>query len=132
MNVYVDDPLVILRGTFLQRNRITALIILAWRILGVNLAYTKAQCNDTIDWIGWNLAGSTLHKTVTCNVRSDRLDELFELALRHVKANVISIKDLRTFVGKAQSMASLLYSWRPFLSMLWAAIYSVQSNAPAG
>ena len=42
---------------------------------------------------------------------------------------MVALKSLRSFTGKAQSIASLLYTWRPFVQMLYAAIYS---EAPAG
>ena len=47
-----------------------------------------------------------------------------------LRYNTISHKTLRTYTGKAQSMASLLYTWRPFISMLWAALYD-KSNSLA-
>ena len=92
------------------------------------LAYSKAQYGTTIDWIGWHLCCSTLERSVVCTVRQKRRDELYSLSLEMVSANVVTLKALRSCVGKAQSMASLLFSWRPFLAMLWAALYSPPSS----
>ena len=39
--------------------------------------------------------------------------------LRH---NVVRVSTLRTYTGKAQSIAGLLYMWRPFVHMLYAAL----------
>ena len=51
-------------------------------------------------------------------------------------SNVISIKDVRCYVGKAQQIASLLHVWRPFLSNIWNAISksndAKRPGAPAG
>ncbi len=35
---------------------------------------------------------------------------------------------LRSYAGKANSFASILFFWRPFLQYLWAAIYAVDSK----
>ena len=35
-------------------------------------------------------------------------------------ANIISLKDLREYCGRVVCMSSLLSTWRPCLSMLWA------------
>ena len=44
------------------------------------------------------------------------------------------MKELRTFTGKAQSIASLLYVWRPFVHMLYGAITTcaLWSAPPSG
>ena len=45
----------------------------------------------------------------------------------------MSIKELRSFTGKIQSIAAVLHTWRPFVGMLWAATFAVgPSNAPPG
>ena len=53
--MYVDDPLLIIRGADPVRNRLAAVVVLAWRVLGVNLAFAKAQLGSKVDWIGWEL-----------------------------------------------------------------------------
>ena len=44
--------------------------------------------------------------------------------------NVCTKRRLRTFTGKAQSIASLIYVWRPFVHMLYGAIHGQPSDAP--
>ena len=44
--------------------------------------------------------------------------------------NVCTFKGLRTFTGKAQSIASLIYTWRPFVHMLYGALYGPPTDAP--
>jgi hypothetical protein len=48
--------------------------------------------------------------------------------------NVISLKELRTYVAKAANFAMLLFAWRPFLGELWAAVSGKDgsSGAPKG
>ena len=51
-----------------------------------------------------------------------RLDELKDMIAAIRSNNFVSVKTLRTFTGKAQSIASLLFTWRPFVHMLYACI----------
>ena len=47
-----------------------------------------------------------------------------------MKKNVIPKKKLRTYVGKLESIASLLYTLRPFVSPIWASLYADCGQAP--
>ena len=60
------------------------------------------------------------------------MDELRQLADDLAGKNVVGLKELRSFVGKCQAIASLLYTWRPFVHMFYAALHSVISGAPDG
>jgi hypothetical protein len=53
---------------------------------------------------------------------------------RMLNANVISITLLRSVVGKASAIASVLFTWRPFLVELWGALFdaAASAGAPAG
>ena len=52
---YVDDPLFSLRGTAKQRVRSMIRIIIIWSILGLPLAFKKAQFGRKVTWIGFQL-----------------------------------------------------------------------------
>jgi len=133
MQVYVDDPWVAAIGDKVARDRIVALLILAWRIIGVKLAFGKARRGQKVDWIG-----ACMHivdrGTVRAAIMKDRVDEIRHLTEVIAESNVVSIKELRSYTGKLQSMASLLHTWRPFVGMLWAALYQppAHSQAPPG
>ena len=47
--------------------------------------------------------------------------------------NVLAVKELRSYVSKAGNFATLLFSWRPFLGELWAAVCApeVSTGAPS-
>ena len=71
--------------------------------------------------------------SVVATISSERISEFRELTAQMLKQNVTPIKALRSYVGKAQSIASLLFGWRPFVSMLWTALFSDgKSRAPSG
>ena len=44
--------------------------------------------------------------------------------------NVVCLKELRSFVDKIQSLASLLYTWRPFVHMFYAAMHAPAGDCP--
>ena len=111
--------------------RQAALAVLTWTILGVKLATKKGQFGRTVSWIGATF--SATNDGIEATILSSRLLELKELALEIRSSNIVSVKALRTFTGKCQSMASLLYTWRPFVHMFYAAIQTCETGtAPAG
>ena len=133
MQVYVDDPWAAISGDTNVRDRNITVMILCWRLLGVRLAFSKARRGASIDWIGATTS-ITDPQTVKATIMRDRLDEVQYLTKQLSQKNVVPIKDLRSYTGKVQSMASLLHTWRPFVAMLWAALYSPASvsKAPTG
>ena len=46
--------------------------------------------------------------------------------------NTASLRSVRSFTGKAQSMASVLFTWRPFVYMLYGAMSKPPSTLPEG
>lgn len=133
LQVYVDDPWAVVSGTDAQRERSLSLMILTWRVIGVKLAFSKARRGPRVDWIG-----ASLHiedsLTVVASIMKARVDELKRLTSDMLLVNIVPLKELRSFTGKVQSMAGLLHTWRPFVAMLWAALYADTSvsGAPAG
>lgn len=73
-----------------------------------------------------------LPEGVEATITAARITELREMALDiRYCSNVVAVPVLRTFTGKAQSMASLLWVWRPFVHMLYAVLSDgAQGDAP--
>ena len=95
------------------------------------MAFGKGQFVTSTDWIG-----ATFHiepSGVSATIQAARIDELRSLVSMLLSKNAVSVKDLRSFTGKAQSMASLLYTWRPFVYMFYAAVQADElGGAPVG
>ena len=129
MQVYVDDPAIALRGTEEVCQEQVAILLLAWHALGVDLAIKKGQFGDSIDWIGARF--TVLPCAVEATILKHRLDELAVLAKSLLNCKTVApLREVRSFTGKAQSIASLLFVWRPFVHMLYAAMGQQQSGAP--
>ena len=128
MQVYVDDPVVVLQGPTQRRRLHVALLMLSWYILGISLAIKKGQFGTDIDWIGFTY--SICPSGVRVSALASRMTEVQQMAADINKSNVVSLKNLRTFVGKVQSLASLLFMWRPFVHMFYAVIHGDPGGAP--
>ena len=100
----------------------------AWRVIGIDLAFAKGQWGDSVNWIGAKLSIESC-RTLAVTIVQSRLDELAELCEQFRTGNTVSLRRLRSFAGKCQSMAAVLYTWRPFVHMLYGAIYAPQCPA---
>ena len=107
-----------IRGTAEVRRSQVARAVLSWAALAVRLAFKKGQYGAYVDWIGTQFAIRPL--AVEAMILEARLKELKQLIIAMRGKNFVSLKALRTFTGKAQSMASRLFTWRPFVHMLYA------------
>ena len=129
LNTYVDDPIAVVRGTRSSRQHLVAEFILLLRALGFPLAFIKGQLGPVVDWIG--LTVKVERASVVVTISAHRVQELLELTRDGLRCNVVSRKWLQSYAGKANSFASVLVFWRPFLQYLWAALYaSVNPSAP--
>ena len=95
---------------------------------GFRLAYSKGQLGSRVDWIGGNLefAADGIKARVKQTIVEDIQADLNSFA----GLNVIPLKALRLFVGRANHAAGLLLIWRPFLHALWGALYGDACGAP--
>ena len=122
MQVFVDDPWLAMQGSCAQLDRMTAIAIIAWRILGVSLALSKGQIGDSISRIEARLS-IEYDRDLAITIIQSRLDELMQPCIDILASETVSIRKLRAFTGKAQSIASVLHVWRPFVSRLYGALY---------
>ena len=128
VQTYVDDPLVTIRGTPERQRRLTATVLIAWMIMGFPIAVHKATLSTKLTWIGVEL--SVLAEGVEAVVPQDKVLELNEILQTMLQSNVVPKRTLRTVIGKAMSIASVLFCWRPFIQELYMALYVKDSCAP--
>ena len=128
LQVYVDDPLAVARGTPQRRERLFTMLTLAWQVLGFPMALHKAQWGQRVDWIGIQLIWS--NSSVVATVAEEKIAELTVLTNKILSKNVVANDELRTYCGKVQSLANLLFALRPFVGELWAALHSASEGAP--
>ena len=110
LQAYVDDPLAIVTGSKERIGLLIGRLILMWRTLGFPLSFKKGQRGQSLKWIVAKL--SLTAQGIRAEIPTDKVNELTAITTQMLSANVISIKDVRMYVGKAQHIASLLHVWR--------------------
>ena len=123
-------PIHAIRGDRRTRRRLQALIAYTYMVLGFPMAFHKAAQGVLVGLIGAQL--EILKNAVRATMTQAKVDELKALTHDMLKSNVIPKAELRSFVGKWQSAASLLSALRPWISELSAALRDeMPSNAAA-
>ena len=128
VQTYVDDPLFTIRGSEVRQRRLTAVILVSWLVMGFPLALHKATLGCKLTWIGVEL--SILPEGMEALVPEDKVMELRGLLHKMLLSNVVPKKMLRTVIGKAMSIASVIFCWRPFIQELYTALFVTDSHAP--
>ncbi|CAE8627265.1 unnamed protein product [Polarella glacialis] len=129
LNCYVDDPIVIVRGTPSQRKNDLILCLLIWLVLGFPMSFPKAHSGKSLAWIGVQLTIGP--GCISAEITAERLAELLCATERFLQLNVLPLRDVRSFVGQCQHVANTITVWRPFLADIWAALGAEPSGAPA-
>lgn len=113
MEVYVDDPACLLPGTEQGWKQQMAVMTLAWAAMVIVLAFSKVLFGKSVSWIGASFESTNIG--VLAIILRARLDDLLSLVKELLFSNVAPIRKVRTGTGKEQSLALLLWTWRPFI-----------------
>ncbi len=130
---YVDDPVACFAGTALRRAALAALTVYLWLALGFALSFGKGQWSPAAaTWTSASFAVSAAlvvdswgRRTVIAvdvAVKEELVQDLIELSTGILRSNVCAVKRLRTYLGKATHVASLVKLISPFLHRIWAAL----------
>ena len=129
----VDDPIMSIVGDSAAQHLAVCKIVGSILAMGYQLAFAKAQDSDADFEVTWTSARiQILHKelAVKVEVKAEILAELTEGIDDMFRGNAVAIDALRSLAGRATCVASLLHTWRPFVSMLWAPIFSSKAKCP--
>ena len=94
--------------------------MLLWRALGFDLATHKAQLGPQVNWIGYEVSDSALDTTLS--IKKSFMQELLSDTQELSRKNVVGKRALRSYTGRCNHIANLLFAWRPFMDTLWAAV----------
>ena len=131
MHIYVDDPCTTIKGTPARRKRIVTIICIFWLAINWGLSMHKAQQGPKVSWIGFGLSVTDLD--VAAEIKEDSMKDFRKLLAHTRRQRWISVQSLRSFAGKSNHIAKLLFSWRPFLTQLWGASSNPEkATAPEG
>ena len=131
INTFVDDPLTVLSGPAARRTRHMAMIILVWRALGFPISFAKGEEGPKVVWIGTTY--KLLDAAVECSIKEAILNDSREqIEILKSSGNLVKAKLLKSTTSRANHVAGLLMTWRPFLAQLWAVLSSHDDSAPPG
>ena len=124
LQLFVDDPILALRGTPEQIEDMAAKILLLWSVLGLQIAWKKGTLSHTTDWIGANVTVNVESLQVTVQVPAEKIAEWKTLADSLLTKQVVTKTELQKFTGKMQWAAGFARQAKPFVRMLHAALHS--------
>lgn len=125
VNTFVDDPVVVSMADSPRGHaRIALRYFAVWRLLGLDIAYHKADRGSKLVWIGFQLelVGPENRdlRVVLTEQKQQRLMEVFDNIL--ACKGVIPLHLLQYAVGVLGWVTSAIPAARPWLAMVWAAI----------
>ena len=74
LQIYTDDPVATMVGTSQQVDRYITVLVLAWRALGLNLAFAKGQLGCETTWVGHDVTIDNHNKTVNVSIKKQFLE----------------------------------------------------------
>lgn len=120
LHCFVDDPVAVIKGTLAEPQEIVIAMVLVWEALYFKLAYKKRQYGKSVVWIGAELASTP--EGILATVKDTIVEDIVADLVKFDGHNVISRKELRSFVGRANHAAGFLVAVRQFLHSIWGAL----------
>jgi len=105
-------------------------VLLIWGALWFPLSLAKAKRGMSIVWTSGYFESTP--EGIRVGIKDEILVDVLIQSRDFLKSNVLKIKELHSYTGKLVHIASIVYTLRPFLTDLHAAIYETLSNAPTG
>ena len=123
IEIYVDDPLTVWRGTREQIRVMKTVLLLWWITLGLEVSWAKVQHGRKVKWIGAMVeVGKGKAKLA---LPQSYAEELHEEAKDLLKESVTSVQRLRRLAGKASWAGGFIPAVGAMIAPLWAAAAAV-------
>ena len=118
-------------GASSARDEIVAVTVCTWRALGLPLAFNKASRGSDFTWIGVHYCLRKLKRDgkVIITGKPELMKEIQDMTVAHTKVNVLGVRDLHKYVGKANYVAGVVDTWRSFLTDLYGVIHSASPTS---
>ena len=126
LQIYVDDPAGVVRGTSKERDRIISKTLILWASLGARIALHKASRGTCIKWIGAKY--SVLHKGIQVAVDAERITKLTEVVETALSQKGL-VAGMRSLAGELSWVAGIVPTIRPFVNMVWGAVHGMHEQA---
>ena len=131
--VYVDDLLLLARGTQEERWSMVSLLLYTLRALGVQVSLRKGERGEQIKWIGvvinldWVNTPKGERKLVYA-IPKNMICEIKETLESWEGKGMIGLRELRTLTGKLSWVAGIVTRMRWAVSVLYSVIASMEED----
>ena len=120
VQIYVDDPLLALGGSYAVRTLSVSILIIWFSVLSFNMSWQKASLGPEVDWIGAHFSYDK--DGIHVGIPPKKVKELTEELEHHRDNAVVPIRRARSLAGSAGFIAGIIPWWKPFVAVIWAAI----------
>ena len=121
IEIYVDDPLTIWRGTRSRIRLLKVRLLLWWMILGPEISWKKVQHGDLVKWIGANVQVTGLY-SITLSLPDDYAEALRKEATACLALTVVVVTRIQSLAGMSAWVAGFIPAIGSMIAPLWAAI----------
>ena len=128
--MYVDDLLLLLRGSKSQRELILAMVIHTLAAFGVQLSLDKGERGIRCTWIGTTF--ELRHNKIVLSTPKKLLDEVQTKLDEWAKAGMLSVKEMKSVAGKLSWIAGITPRIRWAVTAIYAVIASVERDEASG
>ena len=134
MQLYVDDPAVVVCGTDEGQEVMLDCIILWWMVLGIPLAWLKGLCRPITEVHYWIGVGFRLVRPGVTEVSLpwEFREKLSELLAKVLTESTISDKEAEILCGRAARLAQVIPACQAWVSQLYGAYYGGIKARAAG
>lgn len=125
LQIYVDDPILVVKGNAHQRVWLMAQTLALRAGLGAKIALHKVSKGQCVKWIGANYR--ILPKGVEVSIDQERIAKLTEVVNGALQSKGL-LKEARSLAGELSWVAGIVPTTRPFVNMIWGAIYGMETH----
>ena len=122
LQTYVNDPLMLMRGTREQIRDMTNKVLWLWMAMGLQISWSKGSLGNATEWIGAYIHLDNANKVTEVTVTEERLDDWKSLLQSLNRKPLVSSKLLAQFTGKMNWASGFLPQLKPFVRMLHTAL----------
>lgn len=120
--LYMDDPMWILRGPSSRRNRNLALLLYTARALGIYLAWHKGSRGSQLTWIGAMFEVKATEAQINLTVPKKMMMEIKSALEAWENKGMVSLKEVQQVTGRLSWVAGILPRTRWAVSIMYAVI----------
>ena len=120
--LYMDDPMWILRGPTSRRNRNLALLLYTARALGLNLAWHKGSRGSQLTWIGVMFEVVQAEAVIKLTVPKKMMAEVSQALEAWESKGMVSFKEVQQLTGRLSWIAGILPRSRWAVSIMYAVL----------